>query len=318
MPVAGAMDPVGLRLANALAGNPPGTAGLELGVMGPELRVEADSARLAVVGPIEVSLIANDDAPAVPLDSNRSYLLTRGQRLKLGMIEGVSTAYLAIEGGIELPPFMGSLATYTRAALGGLDGRKLVAGDRLPLAAAAATTRDERRLARPFDYGDGPIRVVLGPQDDYFSEAGIASFLGGDYVVTREADRMGVRFDGPKIEHSKGWDIISDGIAYGAIQVPGAGLPIVLLADRQTLGGYPKIACVASADLPRLGRVVPGNRVRFAAVSVAEAEGLRRDLERRIQAAIAAIETARPPGGIDLAALYEANLISGVVPPAGL
>jgi len=315
MPVAGAMDPVGLRLANALVGNPPGAAAIEIGVMGPELRVDADSARLAAVGPIEVTLIAGEDATPAPIEANRSYLLIRGQRLRLGMIEGASTAYLAVEGGIDLPPFMGSRSTYTRAALGGLEGRRLVAGDLLGICHGAALPRDERKLARLFDYGQGSVRVVLGPQADYFTPAGIENFLGGEYVVTKEADRMGIRFDGPRIEHAKGWDIISDGIAYGAIQVPGAGLPIVLLADRQTLGGYPKIACVASADLPRLGRLLPGQTVRFAAVSVAEAEALRRDLEKRLAAAIAAIETARPPGGIDLAALYECNLISGVVPP---
>jgi|KBSSwiStaDraftv2_1062776.scaffolds.fasta_scaffold297089_2 allophanate hydrolase len=316
MPVAGAMDPVGLRLANTLAGNAAGTAAIEIGVMGPEIRVDADSARLAVTGPIEVALIATDQAAPVALPSDRSYLLTRGQRLRLGMVEGVNTAYLAIEGGLSLPSFMGSLATYTRAALGGIDGRKLAAGDLLPLILPAASRRDEQKLSRPFDYGDGPIRVVMGPQADYFSDAGIASFLGGEYAVTKEADRMGIRFEGPRIEHAKGWDIISDGIAYGAIQVPGAGQPIVLLADRQTIGGYPKIACVASADLPRLSRMLPGQKVRFQAVGVAEAEELRRELEKRIQSAIAAIVTARPPGGIDLAALYETNLISGVVPPA--
>ena len=124
---------------------------------------------------------------------------------------------------------------------------------------------------------------------------------------------MGIRFDGPVIEHEKGADIISDGIGPGAIQVPGAGLPIVLLGDRQTVGGYSKIATVASVDLPRLGRLLPGQTVRFAAIEVAEAEALRREQETRLERAIAGFQTARPPGGIDLAKLYETNLIDGVV-----
>ena len=169
------------------------------------------------------------------------------------------------------------------------------------------------KLGQPFDYGSGPIRVVWGPQDDYFSDKGRRTFVESDYRVSKEADRMGIRFEGPTIEHSKGADIISDGIGPGAIQVPGAGLPIVLLGDRQTVGGYSKIATVASVDLPRLGRLLPGQVVRFAPVTVEEAEKLRRDQEARLQRAIADFKTARPPGGIDLVRLYEENLIDGVV-----
>ncbi|HYX00917.1 MAG TPA: biotin-dependent carboxyltransferase family protein, partial [Reyranella sp.] len=247
------------------------------------------------------------------IDSDRTHLLKRGQLLRTGMVEGSNTAYLAVAGGFALPPFMGSLSTYARAGVGGFDGRKLAPGDRLPLARAEAPSGDEKQLGHAFDYGAGSIRIMWGPQDDYFSEAGRRTFTGSDYRVSKEADRMGIRFEGPKIEHAKGADIISDGIGPGAIQVPGAGLPIVLLADRQTAGGYPKIASVASVDLPRLGRMVPGQVVRFAAVSVAEAEALRREQETRLQRAIADFKVARPPGGIDLARLYEENLIDGVV-----
>jgi biotin-dependent carboxylase-like uncharacterized protein len=308
------MDRIALRLANALAGNREDRAVVEIGVMGPTLRVEADSARLAVVGPVTLELIAAEGAPPKPLEANRSHLLRRGESLRIGMVEGASTACLAVEGGLALAPFMGSLSTYTRAGVGGLEGRKLRDGDRLPLALAGASAREEKRLAAPFDYGSGPIRVVAGPQADHFSEAGHATFLGSDYVVSKEADRMGIRFEGPAIAHSeKGPDIVSDGIAPGSIQVPGAGRPIVLLADRQTVGGYAKIATVISADLPRLGRMLPGQVVRFAAVSVAQAEALRRDQERRLAQAVAGLQRAMPQGGIDLDALYERNLIDGVV-----
>lgn len=313
MPTAGAMDRIALRLANALCGNPPGTAGLEIGVMGPDLQVEAESVRVALVGPLSPTLIEKPDAPPKPLESDRTHLLKRGQVLRVGMIEGSSTAYLTVAGGFALPSFMGSLSTYARAGIGGFEGRKLAAGDVLPLAREQAPAGDEKRLAQPFDYGSGPIRIVWGPQDDYFSDRGRRTFVESDYRVSKEADRMGIRFEGPTIEHSKGADIISDGIGPGAIQVPGAGLPIVLLADRQTVGGYSKIATVASVDLPRLSRLLPGQVVRFTPVTVEEAEKLRRDQEARLQRAVAEFKTARPPGGIDLVRLYEENLIDGVV-----
>ncbi len=313
MPTAGAMDRIALSLANALVGNPLGTAAIEIGVMGPDLLVEADSVRIALVGPLSPSLIDGQDAQPKPIESDRSHLLKRGQILRVGMIEGSSTAYLAIAGGLAIPMFMGSLSTYSRAGVGGFDGRKLAAGDVLPLARENAPAGNERKLGAPFDYGKGPIRVVWGPQDDYFSAKGRKTFIESDYKVSKEADRMGIRLDGPVIEHAKGADIISDGIGPGAIQVPGAGLPIVLLGDRQTVGGYSKIATVASVDLPRFGRLLPGQTVRFEAITVEEAEKLRRDQEVRLKSAIAGFQTARPPGGIDLVKLYEENLIDGVV-----
>jgi biotin-dependent carboxylase-like uncharacterized protein len=318
MPTAGAMDRIALSLANALCGNPVGMAGLEIGVMGPDLLVEADSVRVALVGPLTPALIERADAAAKLIDSDRTYVLTRGQILRVGMVEGSSTAYLAVAGGFALPPFMGSLSTYARAGVGGFHGRKLAEGDALPLERDRAPAREEKKLGHSFDYGSGPIRVVWGPQDDYFTERGHEAFIGSEYRVSKEADRMGIRFEGPAIEHAVsvdkgGADIISDGIGPGAIQVPGAGLPIVLLADRQTVGGYPKIATVASADLPRLGRLLPGHTVRFAPVSVEEAEVLRHDQETRLKRAIADFKPARPPGGIDLVRLYEENLIDGVV-----
>jgi allophanate hydrolase len=258
-------------------------------------------------------LLEGSDAPPKPIDSDRSHLLKRGQVLRVGMVEGSSTAYLAVAGGFDIHPFMGSLSTYARAGIGGFEGRKLAMDDILPLKRDSAPAGDERKLGGPFDYGSGPIRVIWGPQDDYFSEAGRQTFVSSEYTVSKEADRMGIRFEGPTIEHSKGADIISDGIGPGAIQVPGAGLPIVLLGDRQTVGGYSKIATVASVDLPRLGRLLPGRTVRFAAIAVDEAESLRREQEARLQRAIVGFQVARPAGGIDLTRLYEENLIDGIV-----
>jgi biotin-dependent carboxylase-like uncharacterized protein len=313
MPTAGAMDRIALSLANALVGNPLDTAGIEIGVMGPDLLVEADSVRIALVGPLSPALIDGPDAPPKPIESDRSHLLKRGQILRVGMIDGSSTAYLAVAGGLDLPVFMGSLSTYSRAGVGGFEGRKLAAGDVLALKRDAASSGDERKLGNAFDYGKGSIRVIWGPQEEYFSAKGRKTFIESEYKVSKEADRMGIRFEGPVIEHEKGADIISDGIAPGAIQVPAAGLPIVLLGDRQTVGGYSKIATVASVDLPRFGRLLPGQTVRFEAITVADAEKLRREQETRLKSAIAAFQVARPPGGIDLARLYEENLIDGVV-----
>ena len=176
---------------------------------------------------------------------------------------------------------------------------------------------DERKLGAPFDYGSGPIRVVWGPQDDYFSDARPpAPSSTSEYRVSKEADRMGIRFEGPTIEHplDKGADIISDGIGPGAIQVPGAGLPIVLLGDRQTVGGYSKIATVASVDLPRLGRLLPGRTVRFARDHASRRpRSCAASRRRGFSAPSPSFQVARPPGGIDLARLYEENLIDGIV-----
>lgn len=161
---------------------------------------------------------------------------------------------------------------------------------------------------------------MLGPQDDYFSEAGLATLLTAEFVVTKDADRMGLRLSGPRLEHQRGYNIVSDGIATGAIQVPGDGQPIVLLADHQTTGGYPKIATVISADLAALGRLAPGATVRFSAVTVEEAEAARAARERDIAALLRSLEPILvDPKTLSSVALLAVNLVSGVVdaPRAG-
>ena len=155
--------------------------------------------------------------------------------------------------------------------------------------------------------------MILGPQQEYFTEEAVATLLDAEFRISKSADRMGMRLDGPRLRHRDGWDIVSDAIATGAIQVPGSGQPILLFADHQTTGGYPKIATVVSADLPVVGRRRPGDAIRFAAVTIAEAEQLARDEEQRLAALVASIEPAPGDGNIDLATLYAGNLISGVV-----
>lgn len=313
MPVAGAIDPLALRLANALVGNPQQAGALEIGYLGPTLEVVAQSARVAVVGPVALGLSEPGDPAERPLAPGRSHLLREGARLRIGPVDGMAYAYLAVEGGFAAPPFMGSQSTYLRAGLGGFAGRSLAAGDLLALARPAASARGELAAGGPLPYGEGPVRVVLGPQDDLFTAEALQTFLSADYTVTKEADRMGLRLDGPRLAHKAGPDIVSDGIATGCIQVPGSGQPIVLLADHQTIGGYAKIAAVASADLPRLGQLTPGRRLRFAAIDVAAAEALRRQQEAAFGRLVAGLAPPRPAGGIDTEALARNNLITGAI-----
>ena len=310
VPPSGALDPVALRIANALVGNPPETAAIEMRVMGPTLEIDADAVRLALVGTGSAVEILGERRVEAP--SHQSIRLTRGRRLRIGSLSDTGVAYLAVEGGFAVEPVYGSLSTYTRALIGGLDGRALRDGDCLPLHHLQAAERAEWRCAdRAWWRESGPVRVILGPQEDYFTPASIAAFFEGEYRITREADRMGMRLDGPVLEHSRGHDIVSDGIATGAIQVPGNGRPIVLLADHQTTGGYPKLGTVISADVPRLGRMRPGDALRFAEVTVEEAEAARRALEERVARTIDRFGPAEP--WLDEDALYRRNLVSGFV-----
>ena len=312
VPVSGALDAVALRLGNALVGNPPGTAALEILYRGPSLEVAADTVRVAVTGAGAGLLIGGE--PARQLAAWQSVTVAGGAVLEVVVGPASGCAYLAVEGGIAVPSVLGSASTYVRAGLGGLGGRALRPGDLVPLALARASPRVELRLPEPPPAGkDQPIRIVLGPQQDYFSDDAVAALLGGEFRVSTSADRMGLRLDGPRVRHRSGWDIVSDAIATGAIQVPGSGQPILLLADHQTTGGYPKIATLVSADLPLAGRRRPGDPVRFAAVDVAEAEQIARAAEQRIAALIAAFEPLADRTALDLATLYAGNLISGVV-----
>jgi biotin-dependent carboxylase-like uncharacterized protein len=312
VPVSGALDGFSLQLANALVGNPPGEPALEILFAGPELEVAADTARVALAGAGASLVTGAASSPSVP--AGHSVTLSGGDILRV-IVGGLSSCcYLAAEGGFAVPPVLGSASTYLRAGIGGLEGRGLLSGDFLPLAIARATARPELRLPSSLPpSGDQPIRVVLGPQQEYFTEGAIAALLGSEFRVSQSADRMGMRLDGPLLQHRGGWDIVSDAIATGAIQVPGSGQPIVLLADHQTTGGYPKIATVISADLPVIGRRRPGDLIQFAAVTAEVAEALCRAEERRLAELVAALESVPSRNSVDLASLYGGNLISGVV-----
>jgi allophanate hydrolase len=288
IPASGPLDPVSFRLANALVGNPSDTPGLELLLQGPMCEVIAESVRVALVGCSAEIEVRSPRARRIP--AGQSTRLVQGDVFRIGPLLDSTCAYLAIESGLDIAPVLGSASTYARGAIGGLQGRRLQKGDNIPLVSDTVRACDERALAEPLDLAfDQPVRVVLGPQADYFTERGVDTFLSEPYTVSPQADRMGFRLDGPAIEHANDYNIVSDGVVSGSIQVPGTGRPIVLMVDNQTTGGYPKIATVISADLPVVGRRRPGRAIRFVAVDVREAEQLRRNLETAIQQQISRI-----------------------------
>ncbi|WP_036283830.1 biotin-dependent carboxyltransferase family protein [Methylocystis sp. ATCC 49242] len=234
--------------------------------------------------------------------------LPPGSRLSVRAGASGAWCYLAVGARFELARALGSLATHARSGIG---PKPLTAGDALPLSHIADPPCEVRALHAPaLARGDAPIRVMLGPQDDYFSPEAIETFLSAEWRVGARSDRMAYALEGPRLAHSRGHDIVSDGAAMGAVQIPGSGAPFVLMADRQPTGGYPKIACVIGADLGRLAQLRPGERLRFRAVSWEEAVAARRALETATAA-----EADLPPlaAGLSSEALLATNLVSGVV-----
>ncbi len=280
VPTSGALDQFALRAANRLVGNPEGAAALEMTAIGPRLRFLAP-ATIALTG---ADLQARIDGQA--LARWESAAVEAGATLSFDGPQDGIRGYLAVAGGIDVPPVLGSRSTYTRSKLGGLDGRPLKAGDTLDVGgerpALLGGTLRLPEAERPV-YGHAhELRVVLGPQDDRFTARGIETFLSSEYRVSPQSDRMGCRLTGPTIEHLRGPDIVSDGIPFGAVQVSGDGAPIVLLADRGTAGGYTKIATVIGPDLPRLAQAAPGDTVRFTRVDLDQAYAAVREQERRL------------------------------------
>jgi biotin-dependent carboxylase-like uncharacterized protein len=315
VPVSGALDAVSLRAANVLVGNPPAAAAIEAAYIGPTLVAEADDIRIAVVGAAAAIEILPEESAARgrPMQPLQSVRLHRGEALRIGpLIDGMVT-YIAVEGGFEIAPVLGSLSTCIRGGFGGWQGRALVAGDVLPLRRRHASERGEVWLAGLDLSPPRRIRVIPGPQADYFSDSEIAAFFHSVYAVGPSMNRMGMRLTGQPIQHARGFDIPSDAIAAGSIQIPGSGQPIVLLADRQTTGGYPKIATVISADVPALSRFALGAEIAFEPVTV-EAAVLAR---RHLIAGLAALANKLVPVGgafADVTAnLSTCNLISGFV-----
>ena len=313
VPQSGWLDGTLAEAANALVGNNGGEAVLELRGLGTELRVQAGPVRVALAGAIAAKWL-RADGKHLTLPAWQSATLQVGDRLQLGAAES-GCAYLAVAGGLRLPPQLGSRSSYWRAGLEGVQGRAMRPGDLLPCSKWNLPDPKEWRSASPWTLPDGPIRVILGPQEDHFSPGAIETLLGQDWETTPEQDRMGMRLRGSALAHvdADATDIVSDAVTPGAIQVPANGQPIVLLADSQTVGGYPKIATVISADLPRLAHLKAGTRLRFQAVGLAEA---RLALQAQLsdwKRWLATREAFVPAGFIDLEALYGSNLVSGML-----
>jgi antagonist of KipI len=287
VPVAGPMDPYSHRMANALVANTIDAATLEVTLLGPELQFD-DERVVAIAGAeFEVALDGGTAPACAP------FTVHAGSRLRFGRRLSGTRAYVAVSGGIATSSVLGSRSTHLISGMGGIGGRPIKAGDRLPLGPPRLPGRRERSraparlkagattaiiVARGFSraFDDGPhaaarVRVLAGPQVEYFSPGALEQLQSAPYVISAKSDRMGFRLEGPVLEHSRGADIISDATPLGVLQVPASGQPILLMADRQTTGGYPKIATVITADLAVAGQLGPGDAIRFTVCATRDA-----------------------------------------------
>ncbi|MDQ3964372.1 MAG: biotin-dependent carboxyltransferase family protein [Actinomycetota bacterium] len=293
---AGAMDAFSLRIANLLVDNPEDAAALEITLKGPVMEF-TDDALIALCGAQLTPKISDVELPPA-----RAIAVRRGSVLKLGRCLSGCRAYLAVGGGIDVPVVMGSRSTHLRAGMGGYEGRALRAGDDLVIGAPSPLARhtiqealsgggplpfalshryvddeDERAALTP-----GPIRSLRGPHFDVLNDADKRIFLATAFEVSTEADRMGYRLLGPRLSSVQGHDLVSSAVTTGAVQVPSGGEPIVLMADRQTTGGYPVVAQVITADLRFVAQMKPGDELRFSAVGIADAQEALRAMHRSL------------------------------------
>jgi len=337
IPWAGVLVPQWMSLANALVGNSPESPVLECFEGGLTLKTGDAAVRIAVVGDADILIeplqSGDHTAAARSLAAWRSHRIPPSTRIRIRSSGLWRLTVLSI-AGITLQPHYGSTATYARAALGGLDGKLLQAGDKIPLADADQTqsvqpdlqctphpeivgSQVETSSTAHQNHQPTPpcinLRAVPGPQDSAFTKAGLTRFFSSHYILTTETDRMGVRLEGPIIEHVSvsEKDIVSDAIIPGSVQIPGNGQPIVLLADAQTIGGYPKIATVISCDLPKLALCRSGQHFCFVNIDVDEAVNLAHDAQNTLSDLLAGIVPVNS-AYVDSAALYEQNLIGGV------
>lgn len=269
MSVAGAMDQFSLRVANILVGNSDSEACLETTLIGPKIEFDGE-AFIALTGANSSPMI-NDKA----VDMWSQIKINDGDILSFGPVKDGCRTYIAISHGLDVPVVMESKSTYMKGMVGGFKGRMLMAGDEIKIGSEGKNSYNSV-IKIPTQFipaysTDNIIRVVMGPQDDYFTGDGISTFLSCKYEVTIKADRMGYQLSGQKISHKDGADIISDAIAVGAVQVPGHGSPIIMMADRQTTGGYTKIATVITPDINVVGQLKPGDSVRFKSIDIVDA-----------------------------------------------
>lgn len=262
----GAMDAYSMKTVNALCSNRLDAPVIEMTMLGITARFTEEHVFCISGGDFQPKL------NGAPIENNKPYKAAVGDLLQIGAAKSGMRCYLGVCGGIDVPVVMGSASTNIKLAIGGFEGRKLKAGDKLGVGKNDVIP-DLSKSAPLQDYPDHvKIRVVLGPQDDMFTDTDIAFFTKQIYTVTPDLDRMGIRLSGIALRGKDGMDIISDGITFGSIQIARSGMPIILMADHQTAGGYAKIATVISADLSRLAQVRPYNKIMFEAVSLKQAE----------------------------------------------
>ena len=261
VPVAGPMDEYAHRLANDLVGNPDSAAALEITLLGPEIRSDAEALCAATGATFELAV------DGVPVPMNAPFTVGAGSRLRFGNRLAGSRAALAVRGGIDLPPAFGSRATSLVSRLGPFGGRALRAGDVLPLGSDPGGAPGPAGRPMRLPAGGARVRVVMGPHDAMFTATAVETLLTAPFAITTQSNRMGYRLQGPALAHVGSAEILSDATPMGSVQVPGSGQPILLMADRQTTGGYPKIATVIAADLPVVGQLAPGDWIRFIAVT---------------------------------------------------
>lgn len=284
VPVAGAMDQAALRLGNAILGNGENAAALEVTILGPEIEVCGDG--LALFAGADLGFSVN----GVEMGSWKAVGLKDGDVLSFSGPKLGCRGYLCFPGGVDVPVVMGSRSTYTRAGMGGHKGRALKSGDRLRTGEGMASWRRLIGFVLPEelrpDYSpDKTLKILTGLQEDAFTKEGLETLFSSEYTISTETDRMGSRFEGPKVSHGeKGADIVSDGIPMGAVQIPGHGTPIAMLADRQTTGGYTKAGVLSPSSIQSLVQRMPGSKVRFERCSmqdaIAELQEIRESIGR--------------------------------------
>ena len=300
----GAMDRLSMAAANALVGNEPLSAAVEVGPFGAAFTAREGAVRVALAGAVR-----NVDIAGRSVAFDTSMTLADGETLTLGFARGGAFSYLAIEGGISGEPMFGSLAVNARAGLGSPYPRPLQPGDELQVITATGAAEYRIELPAP---DAAPIRVVMGPQDDEFPDDAKTLFLASEWKISATSDRMGYRLEGPVIKHLHGHNIVSDGTVNGSVQIPGNGQPIVLMPDRATTGGYPKIATVITADFGRFAQIPAGHSFRFKAVSVSEAQAAAREfaeLLRTLPDRLRGIENF----DLNIEALRDANVAGSAV-----
>ena len=316
---AGAADPIALRLANRLAGNDEGAAAIEMTLAGGTFRFEAASL-VAIAGAEMEARLETDGGEVTGLPSGSAALVPAGARLCCGAARAGARAVVAIAGGVRVPRWLGSASTHVGSRLGGHQGRALVKGDRLPFspeAAVAAAPRPgpgtatrpvllrrldvdlpgdlanhfggagaDRAAAGAAGAGGVPVRlrVTGGSQWDAFDREARSRFTAAPWTVSGASDRMGLRLDGAPITPPAGGRMLTEGMPLGAVQIPPAGKPVILFVDHQTTGGYPVIASIVSADLPRVGQLRPGAGVRFEVIALDAARALLLEQEARLAA----------------------------------